>query len=78
MVIGIPRTTPFDKFVKEKIDDVTGKATYIGFCMDAFEKARPHGLNYTFLPHEGTYEDLINKVHDKVPHHHLCSSMIIQ
>ncbi|XP_039169682.1 glutamate receptor 2.7 [Eucalyptus grandis] len=65
MVIGIPRTTPFGKFVKEQIDDVTGKATYIGFCMDVFEKARPHGLNYTFLPHEGTYEDLVNKVHDK-------------
>ncbi|KAL3739963.1 hypothetical protein ACJRO7_021270 [Eucalyptus globulus] len=65
MVIGIPRTTPFGKFVKEQIDDVTGKATYIGFCVDVFEKARPHGLNYTFLPHEGTYEDLVNKVHDK-------------
>ncbi|KAF8029588.1 hypothetical protein BT93_E2109 [Corymbia citriodora subsp. variegata] len=45
MVIGIPRTTPFGKFVKEEIDD----------------KARPHGLNYTFSPHEGTYEDLVNK-----------------
>ncbi|KAF8030087.1 hypothetical protein BT93_E2496 [Corymbia citriodora subsp. variegata] len=65
MVIGIPRTTPFGKFVKEEIDDVTGEATYVGFCIDIFEKARPHGLNYTFSPHEGTYEDLVNKVHNK-------------
>ncbi|KAI6705315.1 hypothetical protein NL676_008277 [Syzygium grande] len=66
MVIGIPRTTPFGKFVKEETDNITGKATYVGFCIDIFEKASPHGLNYTFLPHEGTYEDLVNKVYDKV------------
>ncbi|XP_030552369.1 glutamate receptor 2.9-like [Rhodamnia argentea] len=65
MVIGIPRTTPFGKFVKEEIDDATGNAMYVGFCIDIFEKARPHGLNYTFSPHEGAYEDLVDKVHDK-------------
>ncbi|XP_056171760.1 glutamate receptor 2.9-like [Syzygium oleosum] len=65
MVIGIPRPTPFGKFMKEEIDGITGNATYSGFCIDIFERARPRGLNYTFLPHEGTYEDLVNKVYDK-------------
>ncbi|KAF8031896.1 hypothetical protein BT93_D0953 [Corymbia citriodora subsp. variegata] len=68
LVIGVPSKSPFDKFVKEEIDDTTGKAYYIGFCIDVFEKVVSHfpdPLNYQFSPHNGTYQDLINKVRDK-------------
>ncbi|XP_039169688.1 glutamate receptor 2.7-like [Eucalyptus grandis] len=67
MVIGVPGKTPFDKFVKEERDDTTGKAKYIGFCIDVFEKAVFHfpGLDYKFSRHDGTYEELVNKVRDK-------------
>ncbi|KAI3410581.1 Glutamate receptor [Psidium guajava] len=68
LVIGVPSKSPFDKFVKEEMDDISGKAKYIGFCIDVFEKVVshfPNGLNYEFSRHDGTYDDLVNKVHDK-------------
>ncbi|KAI6705306.1 hypothetical protein NL676_008268 [Syzygium grande] len=68
LVIGVPGKTPFDKFVKEEMDDTTGKAKYIGLCIDVFEKAVSHfpdGLKYEFFRHDGTYDELVNKVHDK-------------
>ncbi|XP_039169684.1 glutamate receptor 2.8 [Eucalyptus grandis] len=68
LVIGVPGKTPFDKFVKEEMDDTTGRPKYIGFCIDVFEKAISHfpdGLKYEFFRHDGTYEELVNKVHDK-------------
>ncbi|XP_056171698.1 glutamate receptor 2.9-like isoform X2 [Syzygium oleosum] len=68
LVIGVPGKTPFDKFVKEEMDDTTGNAKYIGFCIDVFEKAVSHfpdGLKYEFFRHDGTYDELVNKVHDK-------------
>lgn len=55
--------------MKEERDDTTGKAKYIGFCIDVFEKAVSHfpdGLDYEFSRHDGTYEELVNKVRDKV------------
>ncbi|KAK3431271.1 hypothetical protein EUGRSUZ_E02658 [Eucalyptus grandis] len=42
LVIGVPGKTPFDKFVKEEMDDTTGRPKYIGFCIDVFEKAISH------------------------------------
>ncbi|XP_030460245.1 glutamate receptor 2.9-like [Syzygium oleosum] len=68
MVIGVPGKTPFDKFVKEEMDGTTGKANYIGFCIDVFEKVVSHfpeRFDYKFSRHDGTYEDLVNKVRDK-------------
>lgn len=68
LVVGVPSKSPFDKFVKEDMDDTTGKANYIGFCIDVFEKVVsrfPDRLNYEFSRHDGTYQDLINKVRDK-------------
>ncbi|KAI6705319.1 hypothetical protein NL676_008281 [Syzygium grande] len=67
LVIGVPGRTPFDMFVKE-VDGLTGKPKHIGFCIDVFEKAVslfPDGLMYDFRSHNGTYEDLVQKVHDK-------------
>ncbi|KAL3739969.1 hypothetical protein ACJRO7_021276 [Eucalyptus globulus] len=68
MVIGVPGKTSFDKFVKEERDNTTGKAKYIGFCIDVFEKAVshfPNRLDYKFSRHDGTYEELVNKVRNK-------------
>ncbi|XP_056171758.1 glutamate receptor 2.2-like [Syzygium oleosum] len=68
LVIGVPGRTPFDKFGKEEVDGLTGKPKHIGFCIDVFEKAVslfPDGLMYDFHSHNGTYEDLVQKVRDK-------------
>ncbi|KAI6705301.1 hypothetical protein NL676_008263 [Syzygium grande] len=52
------------------MDDTTGKPYYIGFCIDVFEKVVSHfpfpeRFDYEFYRHNGTYEDLVNKVRDK-------------
>ncbi|KAI6705313.1 hypothetical protein NL676_008275 [Syzygium grande] len=41
-VIGVPRKTPFDKFVKKEVNSTANKEN-----------------------HEGTYDELVSKVHDK-------------
>ncbi|OWM91155.1 hypothetical protein CDL15_Pgr000098 [Punica granatum] len=72
MKIGVPRHTPFDKFVKE-VNDSSGKTLYIGFCIEVFESilsvlkstSAQTFDDYHFVPHNGSYDDLVQEVHNK-------------
>ncbi|PKI61809.1 hypothetical protein CRG98_017786 [Punica granatum] len=71
--IGVPRHTPFDKFVKEEVDDSTGKIRYIGFCIEVFERllfllkstSAQTFDDYHFVSHNGSYDDLVQEVRNK-------------
>ncbi|XP_031390438.1 glutamate receptor 2.9-like [Punica granatum] len=73
MKIGVPRHTPFDKFVKEEVDDSTGKIRYIGFCIEVFERllfllkstSAQTFDDYHFVSHNGSYDDLVQEVRNK-------------
>ena len=62
--IGVPGRTTFDKFVK-----VTNKNYYDGFCIQMFHKALGllgYDLPYEFEAYNGTYDDLVYHVFNKV------------
>lgn len=71
LLIGVPRRTPFDFFVKEEEEDKkTGKKNYVGFCIDVFHEALKRadirGFDYDFEPFNGTYDELVEKVSNQV------------
>ncbi|CAN0853240.1 Glutamate receptor 2.7 [Linum grandiflorum] len=68
LVIGVPGSTVFEKFVKVSngSDDNTKK--YEGFCIDLFKKVMEvldYDLPYEFVPYYGKYEDLVDNVYNK-------------
>ncbi|XP_021832533.1 glutamate receptor 2.7-like [Prunus avium] len=70
MKIGVPGKTSFSKFVKvDPSRDNSDKKKYVGFCIEIFDKVIKR-LNYS-LPYEfeafyGPYDDLVERVHNKV------------
>lgn len=67
--IGVPVKTFFEKFVVESFDDSTKKMEYSGFCIDLFFKVLgelDYNLPYEFVPHNGSYDELIMGVYNKV------------
>uniref|UniRef100_A0A803MDU6 Ionotropic glutamate receptor C-terminal domain-containing protein n=1 Tax=Chenopodium quinoa TaxID=63459 RepID=A0A803MDU6_CHEQI len=67
--IGIPGNPPFDKFVMVETLN-KNKTTYTGFCIDVFLEVvkiveESYGLPYEFEVFNGTYDELIYRVHDK-------------
>lgn len=68
--IVVPHQTPFDKFVKQEVDD-SDKTRYVGFCIDVFNEILiilnlHNNFSYDFNPTESTYDDLVLAVHNKV------------
>ncbi|XP_044461043.1 glutamate receptor 2.7-like [Mangifera indica] len=66
--IGVPVKTFFEKFVVESFDDSTKKMEYSGFCIDLFFKVLgelDYNLPYEFVPHNGSYDELIMGVYNK-------------
>ncbi|KAF9683637.1 hypothetical protein SADUNF_Sadunf04G0034600 [Salix dunnii] len=67
MIIGVPGRTSFEKFVKVSTN-AAGEKEYDGFCIDLFDKVRrllDYDLPYRFVPFSGTYDDLVDGVHNK-------------
>lgn len=67
--IGVPGRTSFEKFVKVTFNDNPNENKYEGFCIELFHQVRqalPYDLPYEFFPYNGTYDDLINHVYNKV------------
>ncbi|KAL5720702.1 hypothetical protein ACHQM5_013345 [Ranunculus cassubicifolius] len=62
MVIGLPGTTVFERFVKCGENPT-------GYCIDVFKEAIgtfSYKLSYKFVCHNGTYNQLVQKVYSKV------------
>lgn len=67
--IGVPARGAFNQFVRVTSDE-TQTTTYVtGFSVDVFEavvKKLPYHLPYTLAPFYGSYDDLVQQVHNKV------------
>ncbi|KAM5588067.1 hypothetical protein ABKV19_006492 [Rosa sericea] len=69
MIIGVPGKTSFSKFVKVEYKDNPDENTYDGFCIQIFCKVLSllnYPLPYEFQAHNGTYDELVEKVHNKI------------
>ncbi|CAN1810541.1 Glutamate receptor 2.7 [Linum perenne] len=67
MIIAVPGTTTFEKFVKVVNVSDTDK-NYDGFCIELFYKVLKtldYDLHYEFATHYETYEELIDLVYNK-------------
>ncbi|KAJ8761417.1 hypothetical protein K2173_001548 [Erythroxylum novogranatense] len=65
LIIGVPGRTSFEKFVKV-VNVSEGK--YDGFCIELFYKVKDvlgYNLPFKFVPHNGTYDDLVHQVYIK-------------
>ncbi|KAL6204782.1 hypothetical protein ACLB2K_022049 [Fragaria x ananassa] len=69
MIIGVPGETSFSKFVKVEYNkDNPDESTYDGFCIQIFYKVLSrlnYPLPYEFQADNGTYDELVEKVHNK-------------
>ncbi|PPR82741.1 hypothetical protein GOBAR_AA37971 [Gossypium barbadense] len=68
LIIGVPAITSFEKFVKVVDGKLPGVKNYDGFCIKLFYevlKVLGYHLPYHFDPHNGTYDELVNKVYNK-------------
>ncbi|KAI4371030.1 hypothetical protein MLD38_019307 [Melastoma candidum] len=66
--IGVPWRTPFGLFVEE-VNETKGNTKYVGFCIEVFLAALKDPVipdfNYDFVPHHGTYDELVEKVYNQ-------------
>ncbi|XP_027348333.1 glutamate receptor 2.9-like [Abrus precatorius] len=68
MKIGVPRKTPFEKFVKVENNEYSNQTKYSGFCIEIFQKIidlLQYDLPYEIVPFNGTYTDLVFLVYNK-------------
>ncbi|XP_075663617.1 glutamate receptor 2.4-like [Castanea sativa] len=66
--IGVPGRTSFQKFVKVDYSGNLDNSKFDGWCIDVFKEALkklPYSLPYKFIPLNGTYEGLVDRVYNK-------------
>lgn len=73
--IGVPGRTSFEKFVKVTLKGTTEH--FDGFCIALFEEVKKileenYSVEYTFMAYNGTYDDLVDHVTNKVHVHLKC------
>lgn len=69
MKIAVRNRTSFSKFVKVDYDYEGNPAIYSGFCIDIFKGVLDllgYDLPYDYYPIDGTYNDLVQLVYNKV------------
>ncbi|KAM1154258.1 hypothetical protein ACFX19_037274 [Malus domestica] len=70
MRIGVPGKTSFSKFVKvDRSRQDSDKKKYVGFCIAIFDMVinrLNYSLPYKFKVFDGSYDDLVEQVHQKV------------
>ncbi|KAA8515171.1 hypothetical protein F0562_018350 [Nyssa sinensis] len=72
MIIGVPRWTFADVFLKIESTKNPAQMKYSGFCIEVFQEvAKILGLQYEFVAFNGSYADLIDCVANK----RLCASL---
>jgi ionotropic glutamate receptor NMDA 1/ionotropic glutamate receptor len=67
--IGVPAMGAFHEFVKVSLDEASNKTCVTGFSINVFEatlKRLPYYLPYVFVPFNGSYDKMVEQVHDKV------------
>jgi ionotropic glutamate receptor len=71
--IGVPGRTTFEKFVKVEYGETPDQNKYDGFCIQIFYEVLSlldYHLPYEFEPYNGTYDELVHHVHNKVTTSH--------
>ncbi|KAM3748288.1 hypothetical protein ACB098_05G097000 [Castanea mollissima] len=66
--IGVPGRTSFQKLVKVDYSGNLDNSKFDGWCIDVFKEALkklPYSLPYKFIPLNGTYEGLVDRVYNK-------------
>lgn len=66
LIIGVPGRTSFEKFVKVNNSSQDGIE---GWCIEVFKKVQcnlSYSLPYKFQPFNGSYDELVSRVSDKV------------
>ncbi|KAH8488050.1 hypothetical protein H0E87_023934 [Populus deltoides] len=66
--IGVPAMGAFHEFVKVSLDEANNKTCVTGFSINVFQatlKRLPYNLPYVFVPFNGSYDKMVEQVHDK-------------
>ncbi|XP_047156258.1 glutamate receptor 2.5-like [Vigna umbellata] len=66
--IAVPANGVFHQFVNVTYDQNTNNTSITGFSIDVFKAAintLPYDLNYTFVPFNGSYDEMVEKVYNK-------------
>lgn len=69
MQIAVPANGVFHQFVNVTYDQNTNNTSVTGFSIDVFKAAintLPYDLKYTFVPFNGSYDEMVEKVYNKV------------
>jgi hypothetical protein len=72
--IGVPGRTTFEKFVKVEYGETPNQNKYDGFCIQIFHEVLSlleYHLPYELEPYNGTYDDLVHHVFNKVTTSHI-------
>ena len=67
--IGVPSTSTFKQYVDVIQDHSENTTSFNGFAIDLFKatvKKLPYHLQYEFIAFNGTYDDLVKQVYNKV------------
>ena len=67
--IGVPAKGVFNQFVRVSYDQELNRTFVSGFSIDVFEatvKRLPYELPYTFVPFNGSYDEMVQQVYYKV------------
>ncbi|RZB59826.1 glutamate receptor 2.5-like [Glycine soja] len=66
--IGVPANGVFRQFVNVTHDQNTNNTSITGFSIDVFKavvNTLPYDLKYTFVPFNGSYDEMVEQVHNK-------------
>ncbi|KAG2405068.1 Glutamate receptor 2.2 Ligand-gated ion channel 2.2 Precursor [Vigna angularis] len=67
--IGVPANAAFTDFVNVEYDIKRNKTSFTGFSIDVFKAAvqtLPYNLNFSFVPFDGSYDEMVGQVYNKV------------
>lgn len=68
MSIGVPAKDAFEQFVRVDYDRRQNQTNVTGFSIRVFEEVvrkLPYDLPYTFVPFNGSYDELVEQVYNK-------------
>jgi ABC-type branched-subunit amino acid transport system substrate-binding protein len=67
--IGVPSNGAFTQFVNVTHDKTMNGSSITGFSITVFKEAvklLPYDLHYNFIPFNGSYDEMVHQVHNKV------------
>ncbi|XP_027090927.1 glutamate receptor 2.7-like [Coffea arabica] len=66
--IGVPAKGAFNQFVNVTFDQLSNETTITGFTIQVFDavvKRLPYHLHYVLVPYSGSYDQMVDEVHNK-------------